>query len=110
MQTSRRVAVIVGSLRKASYNRLMALALALAKMAAPDLESDLIEIGNLPLYNEDVEAALVHGGGGSAAAIPLQLRHAVQSSTLPVATASRERITVFATGRPMKQDCDSAAI
>lgn len=48
------VAVIVGSLRKASYNRLMALAL--AKMAAPALKFELIEIGNLPLYNEDVEA------------------------------------------------------
>jgi chromate reductase len=33
------------------------MALALAKMAAPALKFDLIEIGNLPLYNEDLEAS-----------------------------------------------------
>jgi len=33
------------------------LALALAKTAAPALKFDLIEIGNLPLYNEDLEAS-----------------------------------------------------
>jgi chromate reductase, NAD(P)H dehydrogenase (quinone) len=43
MPTACSVAVLVGSLRKASYNRLMALAL--AKMAAPALKFDLIEIG-----------------------------------------------------------------
>jgi chromate reductase len=33
------------------------MALALAKMAAPALRFDLIEIGDLPLYNEDLEAS-----------------------------------------------------
>jgi chromate reductase len=49
-----KVAVIVGSLRKASFNRKMALAL---KALAPEtLKLDIVEIGDLPLYNEDLEA------------------------------------------------------
>jgi chromate reductase, NAD(P)H dehydrogenase (quinone) len=51
---ARNVAVIVGSLRKASFNRKMALAL--AKTAPPSLQLELVEIGDLPLYNEDLEA------------------------------------------------------
>ena len=51
----RNVAVLVGSLRKASYNRKMALAL--AKLAPDTLKLGIVEIGALPLYNEDLEAA-----------------------------------------------------
>jgi chromate reductase len=46
-----RIAVVVGSLRKASYNR--ALANAIVKMAPPSLCFKLVEIGDLPLYNQD---------------------------------------------------------
>jgi chromate reductase len=48
------VAVIVGSLRKASLNRKAALAL--ADLAPPQLSLTIVEIGDLPLYDEDVEA------------------------------------------------------
>ncbi|MET1076552.1 MAG: NAD(P)H-dependent oxidoreductase [Pseudomonas sp.] len=48
------VAVLVGSLRKASINR--RLALALAELAPPSLKLEIIEIGDLPLYNEDIDA------------------------------------------------------
>ncbi|MFR0675795.1 NADPH-dependent FMN reductase [Enterobacterales bacterium AW_CKDN230030176-1A_HGKHYDSX7] len=47
------VAVIVGSLRKASYNRKVAKAL--MSLAPSSLELKLVEIGDLPLYNEDLE-------------------------------------------------------
>jgi len=50
------VAVLVGSLRKDSINR--QLAEALARLAAPKLNLHLVEIGDLPLYNQDLEAAL----------------------------------------------------
>jgi chromate reductase len=49
----RRVAVLVGSLRKASYNRRMALAL--ERLAPASLRLEIVEIGALPLYNEDLE-------------------------------------------------------
>jgi chromate reductase len=55
MAQTRSVAVLVGSLRKASYNRKMALAL--AKLAPENLKLGIVEIGDLPLYNEDVETA-----------------------------------------------------
>lgn len=48
-----RVALIVGSLREGSYSR--AVAQELKALAAPDLELDLVEIGDLPLYNPDLE-------------------------------------------------------
>lgn len=47
------VAVLVGSLRKASINR--KLAMALAELAPPSLQLDIVEIGDLPLYNEDID-------------------------------------------------------
>jgi chromate reductase, NAD(P)H dehydrogenase (quinone) len=51
----RTVAVLVGSLRKASYNRKMALAL---EQLAPDhMKLAIVEIRDLPLYDEDLEAA-----------------------------------------------------
>lgn len=50
-----RIAVIVGSLRSGSYNR--RLAEAMCRLAPPDFEFRLVEIGDLPLYNQDEEAA-----------------------------------------------------
>ena len=47
------VAVIVGSLRKDSYNR--QLADAMAKMAAPGMQFQQVAIGELPLYNQDAD-------------------------------------------------------
>ncbi|MGH7016818.1 MAG: NADPH-dependent FMN reductase [Caulobacteraceae bacterium] len=52
---ARTVAVLVGSLRKASFNRKTALAL--TGLARPGLELSIIEIGDLPLYDEDAEAS-----------------------------------------------------
>jgi chromate reductase len=50
----RTVAVIVGSLRKESFSR--RLALALASLAPPGLTLKIVEIRDLALYDEDVEA------------------------------------------------------
>jgi chromate reductase, NAD(P)H dehydrogenase (quinone) len=47
------VAVIVGSLRKESFNRKMAKAL--AALAPEGLKLEIVEIGDLPFYDEDVE-------------------------------------------------------
>jgi len=49
------VAVIVGSLRTDSVSRKAGLAL--AKLAPEHLDLRIVEIGDLPLYDEDVEAA-----------------------------------------------------
>ena len=49
------VAVFVGSLRKDSLNRKMAMAL--AGLAAPALTLELVEIAQLPLYNADDDVA-----------------------------------------------------
>ena len=54
MATKRNVAVIVGSLRKESYNRKMAQAL--TGLAPPEIELGIEEIRNLPFYNQDDEA------------------------------------------------------
>jgi chromate reductase len=51
----RDVAVIVGSLRKASLNRKVARAL--TELAPSELRLEIVEIGELPLYNEDLEAS-----------------------------------------------------
>jgi chromate reductase, NAD(P)H dehydrogenase (quinone) len=55
MTKTHKVAVLVGSLRKDSLNRKAALAL--AKLAPPNLALEILEIGDMPLYDEDVEAA-----------------------------------------------------
>ncbi|MEK1912743.1 NAD(P)H-dependent FMN reductase [Pseudomonas sp. NFPP07] len=47
------IAVLVGSLRKASINRKVALAL--AELAPTNLRLKIVEIGDLPLYNEDID-------------------------------------------------------
>ncbi len=54
MSSTANVAVLVGSLRKESFNRRMALAL--AEMARGTLDLQLIGIGALPLYNQDLDA------------------------------------------------------
>ena len=53
MGSTKNVAVIVGSLRKASLNRKMAHAL--MALAPPSLRCSVLEIGELPLYNQDLE-------------------------------------------------------
>src|SRR5882672_9456335 len=47
------VCVLVGSLRKASFNGM--LANALISLAPSSLKLDIVEIGQLPFYNEDLE-------------------------------------------------------
>ncbi|MCW2272324.1 NADPH azoreductase [compost metagenome] len=47
------VAVVVGSLRKESFNRKVARAL--AELAPSNLKLTIVEIGDLPLYNEDID-------------------------------------------------------
>ena len=48
------IAVIVGSLRRDSYNR--KLASAIVKLAPPEFSFKQVEIGDLPLYNQDDDA------------------------------------------------------
>lgn len=48
------VAIVVGSLRKDSINRKVAKAL--IELAPPSLDMDFVEIGGLPLFNQDDEA------------------------------------------------------
>jgi chromate reductase len=55
MSAQRNVAVLVGSLRKASFSRNMAKAL--AAVAPDNLHLQIVEIGQLPPYNEDEETA-----------------------------------------------------
>ncbi len=52
---TRKVAVLVGSLRKESFNR--KLARTLIELAPPALQLELVEIGSLPLYSQDLEEA-----------------------------------------------------
>src|SRR4051812_79683 len=47
-----KVAVIVGSAREASLNRL--LALALTRLAKPDVEFEWLKINDLPLFDQDL--------------------------------------------------------
>src|ERR1700754_4221213 len=50
------VCVLVGSLRKASFNRM--LANALISLAPSSLQLDIVEIGQLPFYNQDLDTDL----------------------------------------------------
>ena len=52
----RSVALLVGSLRKESFSRKVALNL--IALAGPDLAPSIVEIGALPLYNPDEEASV----------------------------------------------------
>jgi len=49
------IAVVVGSLRRDSFNR--QLATGLAKLAPPGFSFQTVEIGDLPLYNQDDDAS-----------------------------------------------------
>ena len=51
-----KIALIVGSNRRESFNR--KLAAALAKLGAPGLEFKFVQIDDLPLYNQDDETKL----------------------------------------------------
>jgi chromate reductase len=55
MSQTRSVAVLVGSLRKDSFNRKMANAL--AALALPSLKLGIVEIGDLSHYNQDLDAS-----------------------------------------------------
>ena len=50
---STKVAVLVGSLRKGAFSR--SIANALVELAAPRLNLNIVEIGDLPLYNPDLD-------------------------------------------------------
>jgi chromate reductase len=53
MSTNQKVTVLVGSLRKGSLNRRAAHAL--AALAPAGMEFQFVEIGELPLYNQDLD-------------------------------------------------------
>jgi chromate reductase, NAD(P)H dehydrogenase (quinone) len=55
MEKPMNVCVLVGSLRKASFNRM--LANELIWLAPSSMKLDIVEIGQLPFYNEDIETA-----------------------------------------------------
>ncbi len=50
---SKKIAVLVGSLRKDSYNRKVAKEM--MRLAPESLQMEMVEIGHLPFYNEDLE-------------------------------------------------------
>lgn len=64
------IAVVVGSLRKASLNR--QLATALARLAPPEFVFKQVEIGDLPLYSQDDD--------GQPAAAVLRLKEEIKGS------------------------------
>jgi chromate reductase, NAD(P)H dehydrogenase (quinone) len=51
--TQKKIAVFVGSLRRESFNRMMAHAL--TALAPESLKLEIIEIGGLPFYDQDLE-------------------------------------------------------
>ena len=53
MAATRNVGILIGSLRKASFTR--RLANAMAKLAPENLQFGIIEIGQLPLYDQDLD-------------------------------------------------------
>src|SRR3954449_13213911 len=55
MASARKVAVLVGSIRKASFNRKAANTL--AALAPTGLQLEIVEIGQLVLYNQDLDEA-----------------------------------------------------
>ncbi len=50
---SKKIGIVVGSLRKDSYNRKVAEKL--ASLAPASLKFEFLDIGNLPLYNQDLD-------------------------------------------------------
>lgn len=69
-----KITVIVGSLRKDSLNR--KLAQALAKLAHPKLQFSLVQIDDIPLYNQDLDDNL------PAAVVRLKAEIAVSDAVL----------------------------
>jgi chromate reductase len=55
MSMTRKIAVFVGSLRKGSFNRMTAKVL--IALAPAELQFEIVEIGDLPLYNQDHDDA-----------------------------------------------------
>lgn len=55
MPNQRKVAVFVGSLRRESFTRKVALAL--IQLAPPELAMEIVEIGEVSLYNQDLESS-----------------------------------------------------
>ena len=53
--TTHKIAILVGSLRKESFNR--KIASALESLSPTSLKFEHVEIGNLPLYNQDLDEA-----------------------------------------------------
>lgn len=53
MSSNKKIGIFVGSLRKGSYSR--SIAKAAAKLAQPELNMRFIEIGDLPMYNQDLD-------------------------------------------------------
>jgi chromate reductase len=49
------ISIIIGSLRKSSINR--SVARALAALSVPGMELTVLEIADIPLYNQDLESA-----------------------------------------------------
>ncbi|MGI6477888.1 MAG: NADPH-dependent FMN reductase [Salinivirgaceae bacterium] len=54
----KKIAVLVGSLRKESYNK--KIAQQLISLSPENLEMEIVEIGNLPHYNEDIDQEQPH--------------------------------------------------
>jgi chromate reductase len=69
---ARRVAVIVGSLRREAFSRRVANALRL--LQPPTLNLEIVEIAQLPLYNQDDESAPPARGRNSASAFAATTR------------------------------------
>lgn len=51
--STKKISVLVGSLRKDSFNK--KIAQEVIKAASPNLSMDILEIGHLPFYNEDLD-------------------------------------------------------
>lgn len=50
---AKKIAVLVGSLRKESFNR--KIANELIRLSSEGLEMEIVEIGDMPHYNEDLD-------------------------------------------------------
>lgn len=70
MSQTYRIALLVGSLRKASYN--LKLARAVAKQFPPEFQIEHADLGAIPLYNQDLDDAIP----AAAAKLKLQLSQA----------------------------------
>jgi chromate reductase, NAD(P)H dehydrogenase (quinone) len=55
VSTSKRVTILVGSLRQKSFN--LRIAREIVKVAPPEMSFEWVALGDLPLYNEDLETA-----------------------------------------------------